>query len=72
MRGGQQLTVPNYEVVVGDLMLLDTGDKIIADGYVVEVRRRIGIAHVCLGAGAACCARTSRTVQYRSDPARRI
>lgn len=38
IRGGQQLTVPNYEVVVGDLMLLDTGDKIIADGYVAEVR----------------------------------
>lgn len=38
IRSGQQLTVPNYEVVVGDLMLLDTGDKIIADGYVVEVR----------------------------------
>ncbi|KAI7841822.1 hypothetical protein COHA_004351 [Chlorella ohadii] len=36
IRGGQQQTVPNYEVVVGDLMLLDTGDKIIADGYVVE------------------------------------
>ncbi len=39
IRGGQQQTVPNYEVVVGDLMLLDTGDKIIADGYVVEVRQ---------------------------------
>jgi magnesium-transporting ATPase (P-type) len=38
IRGGQQQTVPNYEVVVGDLMLLDTGDKIIADGFVVEVR----------------------------------
>jgi Ca2+-transporting ATPase len=36
IRGGQQQTVPNYEVVVGDLMLLDTGDKIIADGFVVE------------------------------------
>ena len=38
IRNGQQQTVPNYEVVVGDLMLLDTGDKIIADGYITEVR----------------------------------
>lgn len=38
VRGGQTMTVPNYEVVVGDVMLLDTGDKIIADGYTIEVR----------------------------------
>lgn len=37
IRGGQELTIPNYDVVVGDIMLLDTGDKIIADGYITEV-----------------------------------
>ncbi|PSC72089.1 P-type ATPase [Micractinium conductrix] len=37
IRAGQQLTVPNTDVVVGDVMILDTGDKIIADGYVTEV-----------------------------------
>ncbi|KAL4452347.1 hypothetical protein ABPG75_008009 [Micractinium tetrahymenae] len=37
IRGGQQLTIPNTDVVVGDVMLLDTGDKLVADGYVIEV-----------------------------------
>jgi hypothetical protein len=36
VRGGQQLTIPNHEVVVGDVMLLDTGDKIVADGHTIE------------------------------------
>jgi Ca2+-transporting ATPase len=38
VRGGQQLTIPNHEVVVGDVMLLDTGDKIVADGHTIEAR----------------------------------
>jgi hypothetical protein len=37
VRGGQQLTVTNLDVVVGDVMLLEAGDKIIADGYTGEV-----------------------------------
>lgn len=45
VRGGHQLTIPNTEVVVGDVMLLDTGDKIVADGYTIEAsplqRRRL-------------------------------
>ena len=48
IRGGQQLTITNTDVVVGDLMLLDTGDKIIADGYTTEVG-----AGALAGAGAA-------------------
>ena len=40
--------VPNTEVVVGDLMFLDTGDKIIADGIVVDAQVR-----VCVAAAAA-------------------
>lgn len=36
-RGGQTMTVRNYELVVGDVMLLDTGDKVVADGYTIEV-----------------------------------
>lgn len=31
-----QLTVENTEVVVGDVLLLDTGDKLIADGIAFE------------------------------------
>ena len=31
------LTVPNTELVVGDVVVLDTGDKIVADGYIIEV-----------------------------------
>ena len=38
VRGGATLTVPNTELVVGDVMLLDTGDKVVADGYTIEVR----------------------------------
>ncbi len=31
-----QVLVPNTEVVVGDVMFLDTGDKVIADGIVID------------------------------------
>jgi Ca2+-transporting ATPase len=31
MRGGQMIMVSNHELVVGDVVLLDAGDKIIAD-----------------------------------------
>ncbi|EFN50910.1 hypothetical protein CHLNCDRAFT_59377 [Chlorella variabilis] len=37
LRGGQQLTVANTELVVGDVVLLEAGDKIVADGYTIEV-----------------------------------
>ena len=36
MRDGEQILVENTEVVVGDLLLLDTGDKLVADGIVVK------------------------------------
>ena len=36
IRDGEQILVENTEVVVGDLLLLDTGDKIVADGIVVK------------------------------------
>ncbi|KAK9865493.1 hypothetical protein WJX84_011923 [Apatococcus fuscideae] len=36
VRDGQQLLVDNGDVVVGDLLQLDTGDKIVADGIVTE------------------------------------
>jgi len=36
VRGGAQVLVNNTDVVVGDVLLLDTGDKVIADGVVVE------------------------------------
>ncbi|GIL92663.1 hypothetical protein Vretimale_19460 [Volvox reticuliferus] len=35
-RGGRQVLVPNTEVVVGDILFLDTGDKVIADGLVID------------------------------------
>lgn len=28
--------MPNTEIVVGDVMFLDTGDKVIADGVVID------------------------------------
>jgi len=36
IRDGEQTLVENTEVVVGDLLLLDTGDKIVADGIVAK------------------------------------
>ncbi len=36
IRGGQQMLVENVDVVCGDLLMLDTGDKIIADGILIE------------------------------------
>ena len=35
-RGGEQVLVPNQEIVVGDVIILQTGDKITADGIVIE------------------------------------
>jgi P-type Ca2+ transporter type 2C len=37
IRGGKQQLVENSEIVVGDVMMLDTGDKVVADGYTIEV-----------------------------------
>lgn len=36
IRGHQQILVPNTEVVVGDVMLIDTGDKLVADGLLID------------------------------------
>lgn len=36
VRNGEERLIENTEVVVGDLMLLDTGDKVVADGIVVK------------------------------------
>jgi Ca2+-transporting ATPase len=36
MRGGIQCQVPVHDIVVGDIVLLETGDKICADGIIVE------------------------------------
>ncbi|KAL6781722.1 FAP10B [Auxenochlorella protothecoides x Auxenochlorella symbiontica] len=36
LRGGAQATCLNSEVVVGDVLCLDTGDKIVADGYMID------------------------------------
>ncbi len=36
IRDGQQTVVPSTHVVVGDVLLLDSGDKVVADCFVVE------------------------------------
>ncbi|KAF8057240.1 ACA11 [Scenedesmus sp. PABB004] len=36
VRGGATALLNNSDVVVGDLLLLDTGDKVVADGVVVD------------------------------------
>ncbi|EFJ49476.1 hypothetical protein VOLCADRAFT_104340 [Volvox carteri f. nagariensis] len=35
-RSGRQVLIPNTDVVVGDILFLDTGDKVIADGIVID------------------------------------
>lgn len=52
LRGGVQTLVSNHDIVAGDIMLLDTGDKVIADCIVVDysqvrpMRRLLCIARV--------------------------
>lgn len=36
VRGGRECLVTNTGVVVGDVLLLDTGDRVVADGIAVE------------------------------------
>jgi Ca2+-transporting ATPase len=36
VRDGKEQLVPNTDIVVGDVMMLDTGDKVIADGVEIE------------------------------------
>ncbi len=36
VRGGVQVLIPNPEIVVGDVIILQTGDKITADGIVID------------------------------------
>ena len=36
VRGGRECLVTNTDVVVGDVLLLDTGDRLVADGIAVE------------------------------------
>ena len=38
VRGGEILVVPKEEIVVGDVVIIETGDKIIADGRLIESR----------------------------------
>jgi P-type Ca2+ transporter type 2C len=36
IRDGKEQLVPNTDLVVGDVMVLDTGDKVVADGVEIE------------------------------------
>ena len=36
MRGGKETLIPNLDIVVGDILVLDTGDKVVADGLCIE------------------------------------
>lgn len=36
VRDGQNMIIKNTQVLVGDIMLLDAGDKVVADGYVTQ------------------------------------
>ena len=37
LRDGQEALIPNTEMLVGDVAILDTGDKIPADGIAFQV-----------------------------------
>ena len=36
IRGGSQILIPNPQIVVGDVIILQTGDKITADGIIID------------------------------------
>lgn len=36
MRGGEQMRIPGREVVIGDLLILEEGDRVAADGILLE------------------------------------
>lgn len=36
LRGGQRVEIPSYEVVPGDILLLEAGDMVAADGRILE------------------------------------
>lgn len=36
VRGGKQIMMKNTDILVGEVMLLNTGDKIVADGIVID------------------------------------
>ena len=38
VRGGEITVIPKEEIVVGDVVIIETGDKIIADGRLIESR----------------------------------
>lgn len=61
VRGGQQVIVPNTNVVVGDLLLLEAGDKVVADGYMVEVSPCHLLWQLACGqAGCSGCCKAGR------------
>lgn len=41
MRAGAQILVPNTQIVVGDVIILQTGDKITADGIVIACHNMV-------------------------------
>lgn len=36
IRGGEEMLIANHDIVVGDVLVLDTGDKVVADGIAFE------------------------------------
>ena len=36
LRGGEQTQIPIFDIAVGDIVLLDTGDVVCADGLFLE------------------------------------
>lgn len=38
LRGGQELSIPTKEIVTGDIVILEAGDYVPADGRLLEAR----------------------------------
>lgn len=43
-----QVIVSNTEIVVGDVVFLDTGDKLVADGVLIDTQVRAAPSHGCV------------------------
>jgi Ca2+-transporting ATPase len=38
LRDGKQTLIENVDIVVGDVLILDTGDKVVADGVLINTQ----------------------------------
>ena len=48
------MTVPNTDVVVGDVLFLDTGDKVVADGVAIDSQVKMPVTRMRIWTQVIC------------------